>query len=378
MTFLAFLVGFGYAIVLLVLAMEALTYKPALKQPIHIKNTPAGFSVIINFRDEQEFLPKLLSSIAGLSFSRERVQFIFINDASSDDSVSIIKIFAQYHPQINMALYDRVVQSPSAKKDGITQALTHALFNHIVTTDADCLLPPKWLTAFEEHYTRFPDSIFVAAPVQMVTNNTLLSQLQASEMTALQVITMGGFGIRQPFLCNGANMSFTKSIFYELHGYEGNDDIASGDDIFLLEKSAALDASACYYLKDQKAIVNTTAKASWRNMIVQRARWAQKGTKTKSMLNKLVSAQVFISSVFFIVSPILLLTQIVSAKAVATAITLKIFTDVVVLVIGNAFFENKKWKRYVVTQLCIYPVVVVAVAAVSFTRVRWKGRLAPH
>lgn len=378
MTFLAFLVGFGYAIVLLVLAMEALTYKPALKQPVQVKNTPAGFSVIINVRNEQSFLPQLLASIAGLSFTQERMEFIFINDASSDDSVSIIKTFAQNHAQICVTLYNRVVQSASAKKDGITQALQHARFNHIVTTDADCLLPTTWLTAFEEHYTRFPDSIFVAAPVQMVTNSTILSQVQANEMVALQSMTIGGFAVRQPFLCNGANMSFTKSYFYQLHGYEGDDNIASGDDIFLLEKSAALDARACYYLKNPKAIVHTNPKTSWRGMIAQRARWAQKGTKTKSMLNKLLSAQVFITNLFFIASPILWVTHLVPMKAIIIAVTLKIFTDIVVLVIGNAFFECKKWKRYVVPQLLIYPFIVVAVAVASLTPVRWKGRVAQH
>jgi hypothetical protein len=36
-------------------------------------------------------------------------------------------------------------------------------------------------------------------------------------------------------MCNGANLAYKKSLFQELN-VQGNDTIASGDDVFLLQK----------------------------------------------------------------------------------------------------------------------------------------------
>jgi hypothetical protein len=57
-----------------------------------------------------------------------------------------------------------------------------------------------------------------------------------SWIASLQGATIGSFGIGKGFMCNGAN-SLQKSLFQELNGFQGNDTIASGDDVFLLQKA---------------------------------------------------------------------------------------------------------------------------------------------
>lgn len=374
MIFLAFIIGFGYAIVVLTITMESLTYKPRnfLEPTTH--DAPAGFSIIINYRDEAAHLPALLDSIQQLNYPKNNCEFLFINDASTDASRSIIEAFQSQHTHIKIRLLNRIPTSASAKKDGITQALQVATYNHILTTDADCLLPPQWLQAYHDHYTAYTASIFVAGPVQILATDTVIGQLQTSEMVALQLTTVGGFALRKPFLCNGANMSFTKTHFNEVAGYDGNANIASGDDIFLLEKSAALDASACYYLKDKNALVTTYPKTRWKEAIAQRARWAQKGAKTTSMLNKLLSFQVLAANAFVVIAPLIAWLPGVSIKAIVIVLALKTFTDIVVLYIGYRFFDNKKWLRYLLPQLVCYPILVLAVAFKSLTTVEWKQR----
>jgi hypothetical protein len=46
---------------------------------------------------------------------------------------------------------------------------------------------------------------------------------------------MGSFGIGG-FMCNGANFAYTKSLFEDLSGFDGNNTIASGDDVFFYKK----------------------------------------------------------------------------------------------------------------------------------------------
>jgi hypothetical protein len=37
-------------------------------------------------------------------------------------------------------------------------------------------------------------------------------------------------------MCNGANFAYTKSLFEDLSGFDGNNTIASGDDVFFYKK----------------------------------------------------------------------------------------------------------------------------------------------
>ena len=75
----------------------------------------------------------------------------------------------------------------------------------------------------------------IAGAVTYDCNSSFLHQFQQLDMASLQGATIGSFGIDQGFMCNGANLAYTKSLFTALDGFTGNDKIASGDDVFLGE-----------------------------------------------------------------------------------------------------------------------------------------------
>ena len=349
MSWLFLFIVCGYALVIILLSKELLTYPKT-----EVENTEKllPFTVIINYRNEQANLPVLLSSIKNQEYSLDLIQWIFVNDHSTDGSLAILKQF---------------------KKDGISQAIELSSHNHIITTDADCMLPQNWLLSYNAIYNKHPNAHFIAAPVMIDQKKSIISSLQTQEMNALQLITVGGFSYRQPFMCNGANMSFTKDAFHEVNGYEGNDHISSGDDIFLLEKLVAEDVMKCHYLKNKEAIVTTFPKNSFKDMISQRARWAQKGSETKSMLNKLVSFQVLAMSLLFILSPLFWVFEMINSPMFVGILATKLFTDVMVLFISDRFFENVKW-RFVPINFFIYPILVIIIAFLSLNRSDWQGR----
>ena len=70
----------------------------------------------------------------------------------------------------------------------------------------------------------------------------LLSSFQITENIALTAITAGFCGINRPFMCNGANLAFTKHAYIEVNGYSNNFHISSGEDVFLLEDLKKLDS----------------------------------------------------------------------------------------------------------------------------------------
>lgn len=362
-----------YLFLVLGLALEA-HHMPYIKIENKQANDLHRFTVIINYRNEELHLPKLLQSIKRLDYDWNSVQFIAVNDDSSDRSLEILEHFKSQHPHIHLDLIHRLPTSNSAKKDGITQALHHAVHPLIITTDADCSLPKKWLQAYNAAYHKYPKANGVAGPIRIESYHKLSGVMQSHEMIALQMITMGAFHLKRPFMCNGANFSFTKSAFLKVDGYKGNDHISSGDDVFLLEKLWQLDSEHCVYVKNPDATVVTFPKKHWKDMILQRARWAQKGTETHSLLNKVLSFQVLVMSLLFVSLPLLWWYDSVGSNAVIMCYVLKLVTDFLVLFIGKRFFNHENWLQYFPIQFLLYPVVVILISCASLKKSKWHHR----
>lgn len=372
MSYLVFMISFGYAITLLCLATPALRYVPSTLSRKRNNQPTIPFSIIIVYRNEALALPVLLESIKQMDYPSASLEWIFVNDDSSDGSLKIIKEFSKQNPSIPIRFMERPVRTASAKKDGIAAAAAQSSYDHVITTDADCRLPEQWLNAYNNHYQKYADALLVAAPVRLLGTG-FLAGIQQLEMTALQAITVGAFAIRQPFMCNGANLSFSKNAFTLVDGYSGNDHLSSGDDIFLLEKLVAENVMQCHFLKSEKAVVTTNAKTSYKTMIEQRARWARKGTRTKSMLNKLVGFHVGAMNILFILSPLLLWAGVIPSKLCGLLILIKFFTDAIVVLIGSQMIPID-WTRYFVPHFFMYPFVVLAIGLRSLGSIQWHGR----
>ena len=215
------------------------------------KNT---FSIVIAFRNEAKNLPTLLQSLSKLQYPTNLFEILLVNDNSTDEFELIIADFMKLYPQIHITLYNNKEKTNSPKKDAISLGIKQSQFEWIVTTDADCIIPVKWLQAFN-HFIEEKKPLFISAPVKFKNENSFLFHFQNLNFMSLIGSTIGSFGIKKPFICNGANLCYSKKIFIELNGFSGNEAIASGDDIFLLEKMIEKYPAKLHYLKIEEATV---------------------------------------------------------------------------------------------------------------------------
>ena len=338
------------------------------------------FSVVIPFRNEAENLPKLLASISNLNYPKAMFEVILIDDDSEDDSVSIIENFVNTSRKNHDTLVDAIKiiknsrTSNSPKKDAITSAIKVSKFNWIVTTDADCLLPKYWLDTFDECIqTRQVNCI--VAPVTYHGKTSFLNRFQTLDFLSLQGATIGGFGIKKPFMCNGANFAYCKSDFYTVNGFDGNTTISSGDDVFLLEKLRHLDAKKVHYLKSKHAIVTTNPTETTKQLIQQRLRWASKTSNYKYWFAKLVGLIVLLGNLIFIgLIPAVLFTNL-SLKIGIALFVIKFSIDFLLLFKTSRFFKQENLLLSYLLSSFIYPFFNVYIAFLSFfTSYEWKGR----
>jgi cellulose synthase/poly-beta-1,6-N-acetylglucosamine synthase-like glycosyltransferase len=377
MIFAALLIFVSYAILILYFSSGI----ERLKSPVNDHKEPETlFSILVPFRNEVLNLPALLQSIAALDYPSHKFELILINDNSSDESVSIVNVFIKDHPNLKITQLDNIKQSRSPKKSAITIGVASASHPWILTTDADCIVPHTWLHAYDM-MVRQEKFRMIVAPVAYVRRAGFLHNFQVLDFLSLQGTTMGSFGMKdkrlgKPFLCNGANLCYQKESFTEVNGFNGNEHLASGDDVFLLEKMYKLFPDEIQFIKSKEAIVLTSSKDSLRELIRQRVRWASKTTGFDSFFAKLVGLLVFGTSLFMVIAIILGVMGQMSWAYVGLLFLLKFNVDFVFLHKTSEFFEQQDaMKSYFFSSL-LYPLFTILIVALSLKKgYTWKGRV---
>jgi len=176
-------------------------------------------------------------------------------------------------------------------------------------------------------------------------------------------------------MCNGANLAYTKAIFNQVHGFEGNTNIASGDDIFLLEKIIQTHPNQLHYLKCEHAIVSTKPQPNWSELIAQRIRWASKTSAYNSRFGKLTGLIVLLMNLYIIIGITLSITGVLNLKTVFYILVIKFSIDFFLIYKSASFFNQKDILKSYIFGFLVYPFFSVYVAFISFfSSYTWKGR----
>ncbi len=328
------------------------------------------FSVIIPFRNEAENLPSLLNSIKEIEYHQSLFEIILVDDESSDNSIEIITQFFINNPEIDIKIIKNLRDSNSPKKDAISTAISITKYNWIIATDADCILPKTWLSSFNTSICENNPNMIVA-PVSFKSNSSFLHQFQLIDFLSMQGATIGGFGIKKPFMANGANLAYKKELFLKLNGFKDNDFIASGDDVFLLENFVAYNRSKVIFLKNIEALVTTYPTKNWNELIQQRKRWAAKATHFKSNFAKSIGALVFFANCVIGLSIIIGLYQ----PIFLTLLLPKFLIDTVLIFKTAGLYQNKINFLSFLKTLLFYPFFTVYIAITSLSSpFVWKDR----
>jgi len=229
-------------------------------------------SVIVPARNEEKNIAAVLRALEQQTYPRDLVQVIVANDQSTDNTAAIAKSFSG-----TTIIHLNGEPSTAHKKRAIEQAIKIATGDLIMTTDADCVPPPNWIQTVVS-FCKENKSRFVAAPVAFQNNSSMLQVFQALDFLVLQGITGASVMKNVHSMCNGANIAYEKNAFLDVKGFDGIDNIASGDDMLLMHKIWRQFPGQVHYLKSKEAVVVTQPMTTWKDFFYQRIRWASKAT----------------------------------------------------------------------------------------------------
>ncbi len=259
-------------------------------------------TIVIPARNEEMFIGNCLQSIIDQTYPQNLYEVIVVDDHSTDHTVSIVQSFNQQN--IRCILLKDYVSEPlnAYKKKAIEIAIAQSFGNLIVTTDADCTMGKDWLQTIAGFYaTNHP--AFIAAPV-VVNGSDFLGIFQSLDFMTLQGITGAAVYKKIHSMCNGANLAYEKKAFYEVEGFKGIDDIASGDDMLLMHKIYQRSPARVLFLKSSEAIVATQPMTNWKDFFNQRIRWASKADKYEDKRILVVLLLVYVFNLLLLILPI--------------------------------------------------------------------------
>lgn len=325
-------------------------------------------SVVIALRNEENKIEKLLNNLRAQIYPKSQLQFILVNDHSTDNTLNLLQNFKS-----DDLIVLNMHEGEFGKKNAIVKAIQIAKGEIILTTDADCSFSPNWINTMIGYFT--DDKIkLVSGPVDYHQKKGVFQCLQALEFTSLIGSGAGAIGSGNPIFCNGANMAYRKEVFLEVNNYK-NDNTVSGDDVFLLHSVKQRYPNGIVFAKDKNAIVKTNSLNTLPFFINQRKRWTSKSSSYTDRSTIYTAFLVLFTNLSFLYLFVLCFFDMKMINYFIGFYLLKFIIDLIFLIPVLDFFKRKDLIKWIFPFELIYSFYIVLIVILSFTNsFEWKGR----
>ena len=327
-------------------------------------------SVVIIGRNEAGNIKACLESISQNEYPIDSYEIIFIDDHSEDDTLTVVHDMDISNLKI-FALSD--VGSISGKKAALQYAISQSNGELIACTDADCTVTPQWLKVVNQSL-RLTSQSMITQLIGYEDHETILSRFQSLDLMATMAFNLYGINQKIFYSANGANMAFRKSAYQK---GDFSSELASGDDVFLINAMASRDVHSVRFIKSKLSIVTTRPERTFRELKHQRKRWATKSKAYPSGGLFRIQAYILMFHLYIVTNliigfyywPIMIFTGLF-------ALFLKGIVDYFLLnEVSQYYNQPKALKWYVLSFLLFFPyILLMAFYALFGKGIYWKGR----
>ena len=322
-------------------------------------------SVVIPARDEEERIGACLESVLANDYPSDRCEVIVVDDGSTDATGAVVRRY----PEVRLIrVEDDPGRAAAHKKHALARGVATAGGRIILTTDADCTVPPGWIrtiaAAFDEK------TGIVTGPVVFKDDGTLFGRIQSLEFLGLVALGAGFVGIGLPHLANSANLAYRRRAFDEIGGYAGLEDVTTGDDEMLLHRMAYESRWEVATCMSPDAAVATRPCATVGEFFRQRQRWASAHARYPHRRFTVISAFCYL---FFVG----LATATFAARweLLGAALVLKIVAEASVLwPAARRFGRLRLMPLLPAAQIVHIPYILIVGFAGTLGGYEWKGR----
>jgi cellulose synthase/poly-beta-1,6-N-acetylglucosamine synthase-like glycosyltransferase len=337
---------------------------PANIQPI--------VSIIVAARNEDKSIGQCLQALIRQTYPAHKYEIIIVDDGSTDMTVSIVKSFSQRFPNVRLlSLSAETEQEIGSKPMAMTKGIAQAIGEIILTTDADCIVPPRWVEIMINHFDEHV--AFVAGPVSEQSSTRFFSKLEQMEFLGLITTAAGLIGSGMPIICNGANLAYRKNVFMLAGGFGQNG--TSNDDESLMNRIAKRNIGRIVFAPESDAVITTQSSNTVVAFIRQRIRWANKRGRYEDKSTFLTLVSLYLFFVSFTLTVILIPLDPQLLLSVILVFGIKAIVDYFTLRSGARLFRQRfQIPYFLIGELLHVPYIVIASAIGQLSTLHWKGR----
>ena len=322
-------------------------------------------SVLVAARNEEKNILSCLESLANLDYPLDKLQIIIIDDKSTDKTGEIIESFIKDKPRFIKLVSHKEIGHLKGKTNALTNALEIAKGEIILTTDADCSVPPTWVRTITSYYT---ENVVAVNGFTYQEYFNGYSGMQNLDFIYLLTVAAGTINFGKPLSCIGNNMSYRRDAYNEVGGYQ-NLPFSVTEDFNLLMAIDNLKKYKLIFPLDKNALVKSKPCEDFKTLFHQKKRWGVGGLKVPKF-------GFFLMGNGWLVHLCMLASPFFWSATVSWLIFFKIVIDFLLLSLVTDSLGIRKSMRYFIQFELYYIIYVLLLPAVvlSNQNVTWKER----
>jgi len=230
-------------------------------------------TIIVAARNEEEKILRTLQSLDKLEYPEGKLQILIVDDQSADSTGKIIDEFIAAKKRFRKITTEEHHTKLIGKMRALAYAIKEAKGEIILTTDADCEVKPLWAKTICSHYF---DDVALVSGITTQTSEKWFYGMQAIDFVYLLTAGAGTTNLKVPISCIGNNMSYRKSAYDEVGGYE-NLPHSVTEDFTLMNAIYNLKKYKVIFPVLEESLVTSIPCRTWKSLFRQKKRWGVGG-----------------------------------------------------------------------------------------------------
>lgn len=334
-------------------------------------------TVIVPARNEVDEIDTCLDSLRACTYPAEKLEIIVVDDFSTDGTAEHVRAqqpagrtAPDMHPVRLVDMASNAEENGGHKPAAVAQGVEAATGDVILTTDADCTVPPTWIESMVRRCTE--NTPFVAGPVAYDHNDLFLPRLQALELAGLVGYGAGSIGLGLPTFCNSANIAVRRKLLET----ENTPPFGAAQDELLLQDVSYASDREVTFNPESDALVRTVPAPSFTAYIEQQARWAHMGLRYPYVLPRLMVVSLWCThAVLFLVCATAIFLPAWRQPAILAFLGKMAADALVAAPSARRYDDGRLLRSSVPTELLLLLAVPVVGVLGTLGVVEWKGRL---
>jgi len=327
-------------------------------------------SIIIAARNEENNLPACLTSLLKLDYPPEKIQIIFIDDRSEDNTAKLLEVFCKNQPDASVINIEMLPPDTTGKINALRAGTARAAGDLFFFTDADCCVPTSWLKGMIKHFDDTTGIVAGSLAIKAKRQySSLFIRMQALDWSLFCSCGTAAARAGRPLSIFGNNFCIKREVFQKAGGFE-NVPIHHTEDYALFQNVTTLTGQKTKMLLNKSTLVHTFPESDFRNFLKQRLRWAA-GAKKRG----LISSGLILTGLTALFA---ILINLIYCNILSAVFSLSAVIIIEGLLLRNTYKKlDKKFNwldilTYKLFQLLYLSIIILPV--IFKIKINWKGR----